>query len=144
MPQITDSQLDEMLSNMDPKMAAHYRTSLAGEQAAVYCMSKKCKGRKIGAQNAAGVWANVSQAKGSGLLSSRARFDGHTGFRCKCGNSSITSPAETGIITGEAPTRKALAEVYERQQKNPANVTEHADGTVTIDGFKIEQLRSIA
>lgn len=144
MPTITDSQLDEMLSNMDPTLAAHYRTALAGEQAAVYCMSKKCKGRKIGAQNAAGIWVGLNATKTSGLLSSRGRFDGHIGFRCRCGNSSITSPAESGIITGEAPTRKALAEVYERQQKNPAKVTEHADGTVTVDGFKIEQLRSAA
>lgn len=144
MPTITDSQLDEMLSNMDPKMAAHYRNSLAGEQAAVYCMSKRCKGRKIGAQNAAGTWVGLNATKTSGLLSSRARFDGHTGFRCRCGNSSITSPAETGIITGEAPTRAALAKVYEKQQQNPASVTEHADGTVTIDGFKIEQKRSAA
>jgi hypothetical protein len=144
MPNITDSQLDEMLSKMDPKMASHYRTSLAGDQAAVFCMSKTCKGRKIGVMNAAGQWVATEPTKKSGLLSTRARFDGHTGFRCRCGNSSITSPAETGIISSEAPTRSALAKVYEEQQKNPANVTEHADGTVTIDGFKIEQLRSVA
>lgn len=144
MPTITDSQLDEMLNNMDPKMAAHYRTALAGDQAAVYCMSKICKGRKIGVQNANGAWVATDPTKKSGLLSTRARFDGHTGFRCRCGNSSITSPAESGIITSEAPTRKALAEVYERQQKNPAKITDHADGSVTVDGFKIEQLRSVA
>ena len=144
MPTITDSQLDEMLNNMDPKMAAHYRTTLAGEQAAVYCLSKLLKGRKIGAQNAAGIWVGVNATKKSGLLSTRARFDGKTGFRCRCGNSSITSPAEAGIITGEAPTRSQLAKVYEKQQQNPARVTEHADGTVTIDGFKIEQIRSAA
>lgn len=144
MPTITDSQLDELLNNMDPKMAAHYRSTLAGDVAAVYCMSKTCKGRKIGAQNAAGQWVGTTPTKKSGLLSTRARFDGHTGFRCRCGASSITSPAETGIITGEAPTRSALAKVYEKQQQNPAKVTEHADGTVTTDGFKIEQLRSAA
>lgn len=144
MPTITDSQLDEMLSNMDPKMAAHYRTALAGEQAAVYCLSKNCKGRKIGARNAAGVWVGINATKTSGLLSSRERFDGHTGFRCRCGNSSITSPAESGIITGEAPTRSQLAKVFEKQQQHPAKVTEHADGTITVDGFKIEQLRSAA
>jgi len=144
MPNITDSQLDEMLKQMDPKLAAHYRSSLSADISAVYCMSDHCKGRQIGVLNAVGQWVNTSQAKGSKLLSSRERFDGHFGFRCRCGNSSITSPAETGIITGAAPTRSQLAEVYEKQQKNPADVTEHRDGSVTVDGFKIEHIRSNA
>lgn len=142
MPTITDSQLNEMLSNMDPAMAAHYRSALAGDVAHVYCMSKKCKGRLIGAQNGAGQWQNVSRAKTSKLLSTRARFDGQTGFRCRCGNSSITSPAESGIITGHAPTRAQLAKVYDKQKSDPATVKQNDDGTITVDGFKIETLRS--
>lgn len=144
MPTITDSQLNEMLSKLPPEMQQHYRNSLGGDQAAVYCLSKKCKGRQIGVKNAAGQWINVSKAKASKLLSTRVRFDGQVGFRCRCGNSSITSAAETGIITGQAPTRSQLAKVYQGQKDNPAKITEHADGTVTVDGFKIEQLRSIA
>lgn len=142
MPNITDTQLDEMLSQMDPKVAAQLRNSLGSDVAFVYCMSKTCKGRKIGVQNSAGQWVNVSRAKGSKLLSSRVRFDGHTGFRCRCGNSSITSPAETGVISGAAPTRSQLAKIYEKQQENPAAVKQHADGTVTVDNFKIETVRS--
>lgn len=144
MPQITDSQLQELLGNIsDPALRAHYEASLSGDQAALYCMSKKCKGYQIGVLTAAGTWVNVGKRKGSKLLSTRVRFDGNTGFRCKCGNSSITSPAETGVITGSAPTRSQLAKVYADQKKNPAKVTEHKDGSVTVDGFKIEQLRSI-
>lgn len=145
MPQITDKQLQELLGNIpDPNLRAHYEATLGGDQAALYCMSKTCKGYQIAVQTTAGTWVNVSKRKKSGLLSTRVRFDGHTGFRCRCGNSSITSPAETGVITGSAPTRTQLAKVYEEQKKNPAAITEHKDGTVTIDGFKIEQLRSIA
>lgn len=142
MPNITDSQLDEMLSQMDPKVAAQLRASLGSDQAFVYCLSKKCKGRKIGALNSAGQWVNVSRAKGGKLLSSRVRFDGQTGFRCRCGNSSITSPAETGVITGAAPTRSQLAKIYQDQKENPAAVKQNADGTVTVDNFKIETVRS--
>ena len=142
MPNITDSQLDEMLSQMDPKVAAQLRASLAGDTAFVYCMSKKCKGRKIGALNSAGQWVNISQVNGSKLLSSRPRLDGQLGFRCRCGNSSITSPAETGIITGAAPTRSQLAELYQKQQAAPATVKQNSDGTVTVDNFKIEYVRS--
>ena len=142
MPNITDSQLDEMLSQMDPKVAAQLRNSLGNDVAFVYCMSKKCKGRKIGAKNSAGQWVNVSRAKGSKLLSSRLRFDGQTGFRCRCGNSSITSPAETGVISGAAPTRSQLAKIYEKQKSEPTQIKEHADGSVTVDNFKIETTRS--
>lgn len=144
MPNITDSQLDEMLGNMDPKVAAQLRTSLAGDVAFVFCMSKTCKGRKIGAQNSAGQWVNVSKAKASKLLSTRIRFDGHTGFRCRCGNSSITSPGESGVISGSAPTRSQLATIYNQQKDNPAVVKTHADGSQTVDGFKIETIRSVA
>lgn len=142
MPTITDSQLDEMLSNMDPKVAAQIRSNLAGDVALVYCLSKTCKGRKIGAQNTAGQWVNVSKAKNSKLLSTRVRFDGNTGFRCRCGNSSIASEAESGIISGQAPTRSQLAKIYEKQQSSPAAVKQNADGTVTVDNFKIETVRS--
>lgn len=142
MPNITDSQLNDMLANMDPQMAAHYRGALAGDVAYVYCLSKTCKGRKIGAKNAAGQWVNVSRAKASKLLSTRQRFDGNTGFRCRCGNSSITSEAETGVISGAAPTRSQLAKIYQNQQEAPASVKQNADGTTTVDGFKIETVRS--
>lgn len=145
MPQLTDDQLQEMLSNIpDPALRARYETlATSADVARVYCMSETCKGRQIGVKNSAGQWVSTNQTKTSGLLSSRDRFDGHTGFRCRCGNSSITSEAETGVITGEAPSRNDLAKIYSKQKKSPAAVIDNEDGTTTVDNFKIEIIRSI-
>lgn len=146
MPQLTDTQLQELLGNIqDPALRAQYEAlANSDDQAIVYCMSNTCKGREIGRLNTLGVWQGTRATKKSGLLSTRQRFDGHTGFYCRCGNSSIVSQAEDGIITAEAPTRNDLAKIYQNQQASPADVTEHLDGSTTVDGFKIEPIRSIA
>lgn len=146
MPNITDTQLQELLDNVkDPNLRAQYEALANSDDVArVFCLSKTCKGRQIGVLNTLGQWQGVKPTKKSGLLSSRDRFDGNTGFRCRCGNSSITSAAEDGIITGEAPTRNDMAKIYKNQQTMAADITEHKDGTTTVDGFKIEIIRSIA
>ena len=146
MPQLTDTQLQELLGNIeDPILRAQYEAlANSSEVAIVYCMSKTCKGREIGRQNNVGAWIGTNQTKKSGLLSTRARFDGHIGFNCRCGQSSIVSQAEDGVITQEAPTRSDLAQIYINQKDSPAKVTEHVDGSVTVDGFKVEPVRSIA
>lgn len=146
MPQLTDTQLQELLANIqDPNMRAQYEALANSDDVAiVYCKSKTCKGREIGRLNSLGAWIGTNSTKNSGLLSSRQRFDGHTGFYCRCGNTSIVSAAEDGIITTEAPTRSDLAQIYVNQQKSPADVTEHLDGSTSVDGFKVEPIRSIA
>ena len=146
MPQLTDTQLQELLVNIeDPNLRAQYEAlANSSDTAIVYCLSKTCKGREIGRLNNIGVWVGTNATKKSGLLSTRQRFDGHTGFYCRCGNKSIVSAAEDGIITTEAPTRNDLAQIYVNQQKSPADVTEHLDGSVSVDGFKVAPIRSIA
>jgi hypothetical protein len=75
----------------------------------------------------------------SGLEGSRQRLDGHLGFRCYCGNSSILADEEKGLISVSPPTKEALYEVAERLSKRD-NVVLPDLGSVTIDGFTKESV----
>lgn len=145
--QVSDSQLKEMISNIsDPAVRAQYEAQLTGATHVVKCLSKTCKGRVIGERNALGAWLDATgvpkkgRAKRYGLRSTRQRLDGHTGFSCRCGNYSITSEAEQGVISGSAPTRKDLAKVFERQKAKGAKVKQHDDGSTEVDGFLVTPL----
>jgi len=146
MAQIADNQLKEMIANIEnPAVRAQYEAALTGATHVVKCLSKKCKGRVIGEKRTTGAWLDVSKDVDPkdrwGLRSTRQRLDGHTGFSCKCGNYSVTSKAEDGVITGSIPSKKELSAVYERQQKNKAKVKEHDDGSIEVDGFLIVPLK---
>jgi len=143
--QVSDNQVKEMIANIsDPNMRAQYEASLVGATHVVKCAKPKTP-VVIGERNVLGAWVDATKPTKSGkrphgLRSTRQRLDGQTGFACRCGNYSITSEAEGGILTGSAPTRTDLAKIYEKQQTNPAMVQEAKDGSLTVDGFIIMPL----
>lgn len=141
--QVSDDQIKDMIKNVsDPNLRAQYEAALIGSTHTVTCVKGKVV---IGERNVLGAWVDIIKtAKNKkpkhALRSTRQRLDGQTGFACRCGNSSITSEAEAGIITGAAPSRKDLQTVFERQKKDPTTVDTAEDGTVTVDGFSIKPL----
>lgn len=144
MPQVSDTQLKEMVQAIEnPGLRKQFEMIVTGKIISqVRCLSRKCKGRVIGVKYTDGQWVTSPNAiKKSGLVSHRERFDGNTGFACRCGNRSIVAAQEEGVIGGNVPSRKDLAKIYNKVQKSPTKKTEALDGSVTVDGFQIEPVK---
>lgn len=154
---VTDEQIQEMLQAIpDPATREHYQRIVDGVIShELHCDSKLCKGRVIAHLYADGQWVgDVSEKivkkgnedKGifplySRLETYRIRFDGQTGFKCGCGNSSILAAAEDGVISGTPPTKNDLRKIYGNLQENPADYSADPDGSLTVDGFTIKPVK---
>lgn len=89
---------------------------------------------------------------GSPLLSSRKRLDGVMGYRCRCGNNTINSPIELGIIphvknpTGPAmipsiePHHVAAVQDAMRNQNYKPDI-EETGNIKRIETFTVERLK---
>lgn len=150
--QIPQTVAKEMLQKIeDPKARQLYGSILSGDVVAmVHCDSKSCKGCVIAHVSSTGVVSEtppVIDPKGkygiysSGLEGSRVRLDGHIGFRCYCGNSSILCAEEQGIITPAQPTRGDVETILAKIAKRKTIGYPIKNGKAQIDGFTIEELK---
>lgn len=76
----------------------------------------------------------------SGLEGSRLRLDGRYGFRCFCGNVSVLSEEEKGVITSVQPTQEDLGLIAERLGKRKTNKYPKVAGVRYVDGFRVEDV----
>ena len=156
---VPDSVVADMLRNLPPQQQQAYGDIVNGNVThLVKCDSDYCKGRVIGHLMSDGrvVEANLktptkSELKGaekakisygmytSGLEGSRQRLDGNWGFRCYCGNNSVLSEQEQGIITAGAPTQKDIYQIADNIQRKPTKVTQ-SGGKLSVDGFTLEKV----
>jgi len=139
-----DDKLKRMIENVEDPDLKKKLLNIAGGNIIkqVRCLSKKCKGKVIAHIYADGQIIEVLNGENSGCLSSRKRFDGYMGFSCRCGNWSIQSEQEKGIMShkGEVPTKEDLQKIADRINKNPSSFIEQ-DGAIEVDGFIIEDFR---
>lgn len=151
--QVGQNVIKDMLGNIqDPKMREVYGSIISGKIIArIRCLSDRCKGRVIAFMDDSGKVDEAEpkiDAKGkyglysSGLEGTRLRLDGHLGFRCYCGNTSILCQEEKGIITPARPSQDDLLKVAQRLglRKNKVMYTPK-DGKLEIDGFVIEEVK---
>jgi hypothetical protein len=150
-----------MLKNIpDPRMREMYGNILSGKYAyKVYCLdphrnpdtkkpyhAKQCL---IGYIMANGqVMDNLTLNKEghpiAGIETSRDRFDGRKGFKCYCGNWSIQSPEEQGILEQSVapmpPTKKQLEDIFAKVQGKPP--LSYDGGRAVYDGFMLEEVKA--
>lgn len=157
---VPDNVINDMLKNLPAPMRQAYGSIVNGDVVSlVHCDSEYCKGRVIGHIMADGrvvetdlktptkkELAGAEKAKisyglyTSGLEGSRQRLDGNWGFRCYCGNNSIVSQQERGIISAGAPTKDQIMTIARNVQQKPTKVTQ-SGGKISVDGFTIEAVR---
>lgn len=152
--------LEEMINGIpDPEERAKYAKILTRQVSAhVHCLSDSCNGKIVGhiSPNGGGGVEIMSEetfeelvedADGkplaklpvSGLMSHRPRMDGYLGFSCHCGNSSILSQHEDGIVGVMEPTKEDLTRVALRISASPTVARKNPNGDIEVDGFLIEQ-----
>lgn len=157
MQTVTDEQIKGMLEAIpDQGTRDHYQRILDGVVThELHCDSDLCKGRVIGHLYVDGQWVGDTAekivkkgnpAKGtfpkvSRLETYRIRFDGQTGFKCGCGNSSVLAAQEAGVIGGAPPNRNDLRKIYGNLQAQPAEYNENLDGSLQVDGFTIKPVK---
>ena len=137
----TNEQLIEMVRQSSPGLAQQLEDIVAGKIIKrIYCKSKTCKGRLIGNvyQNGHVVDPDDSTAD-SGVSSTRQRFDGYLGVKCRCGNNSLVSKQEEGSIGGFTPSKSHLQQIWDNLQKTPARYKKTGNRT-EVDGFIIEEV----
>lgn len=154
---VTDEHIQEMLQAIpDQDTREHYERIVNGVIShELRCNSKLCKGRVIAHLYVDGQWVGDVEEKivkkgtpikgtfpvYSRLETYRIRFDGQTGFKCGCGNSSILAAAEDGVISGTPPSKNDLRKIYGNMQEKPGDYAEAADGSITVDGFTINPVK---
>lgn len=165
MTNVHSSVANQMLRNIsDPKLRETYGNILSGKYAfKVYCLvpgkdpvtgkamhAKKCP---IGYVTREGrvIDIMVSDKKTgtplAGIETSRDRLDGRKGFKCYCGNWSIQSPEEQGVLkTGNnpfsapPPTKDEMEEIFARVQKSKKGAVQFINGWAEYDGFALEKV----
>jgi hypothetical protein len=152
-----------MLKNIsDPKLRETYGAILSGKYAyKVYCMNPQKNpetkrqfhakkfpigfisrgGRVIDAQ----ATDKKTGAPMAGIETSRDRLDGRKGFRCVCGNWSIQSPEEQGILdqsfSPTAPTQDQMIAIFEKVEKSGKGPLQFINGWAEYDGFALEEIK---
>lgn len=131
--------ISKIINNIDDPNLKKTLLNVAGGNIVkqVKCMSKTCKGAVIAQIYHDGQIVEVKNSEKSGCLSSRKRFDGYLGFSCRCGNWSIQSKQEQGIMGPDLPSKEDLQKIAERINKNPSSYQEQ-NGAIEVDGFIIE------
>lgn len=88
---------------------------------------------------------------GNSMLSTRKRHDGVMGYQCKCGNNSLLSAVEKGIVPTsnnpnailfDQPHTKMLVEKKMIAEGYKPDVTSLGDGKYIVDGFETEVLKN--
>lgn len=160
MPTVTDDQLQQMVQAIeDPATREHYAHIISGQIShELHCDSRLCMGRVIAHKYHDGQWVGDvpakivkkgNEKKGifpvlSQLETYRIRFDGQTGFKCGCGNTSILAAAEDGVIGPAPPSKNDLRKIYGNLQEQPGNYQEAMDGSIQVDGFTIRPVKGAA
>lgn len=156
---INQAVANQMLKNIpDPRMRAMYGSILSGKYAyKVYCLdphinpdtkkpyhSDKCLIGYILANGQVmdNLTVNKKNEPVAGIETSRDRLDGRKGFRCYCGNWSIQSNEERGILKEATspmpPTKKQLEDILIKVQGKPP--LHFSDGVAIYDGFMLEEV----
>lgn len=161
--QVQESILKGMLKNIsDPGLRETYGNIISGRYAyRVHCLApgtNPATGKPfhkpdmpIGfiSQKGKVIDACAVNKKGvpiAGIETSRDRFDGRKGFRCYCGNWSIQSEEEQGVLQttktpgGVAPTQKDLVAIAEALQKSNKGALSFINGRAEYDGFALEEV----
>ena len=83
----------------------------------------------------------------AGIETSRDRLDGRKGFRCYCGNWSIQSPEERGVLqtaktpmAATPPTQEQMVEIFNRVEKSGKGQLLFIKGWAEYDGFALEEI----
>lgn len=83
----------------------------------------------------------------AGIETSRDRLDGRKGFRCYCGNWSIQSPEERGVLetastpmAAKPPTQEQMVEIFSRVEKSGKGPVQFIKGWAEYDGFGLEEI----
>lgn len=136
---MNDKAIQSIIDNIDDPQLKAQLSNIAGGNIIKNVFCTKCK-KVIAHIYHDGQIIEIKNSEKSGCLSSRKRFDGFMGFSCRCGNWSIQSKQEQGIITADMPTKEDLQKIAERINKNPSSYKEQ-DGAIEVDGFIIQDLR---
>ncbi len=161
--QVPNSVMQGMLKNIsDPRLRETYGNILSGSYAyAVYCINPQknpATGKpfhanpcKIGFLTKRGqvIDAMTTDKKTrqpiAGIETSRDRFDGRKGFRCYCGNWSIQSEEEQGVLKQSTvpmpPTKDELQQIFGRVQASGKGQLQFINGIAEYDGFRLEEVR---
>ncbi len=156
---IRQNVINDMLKNIsDPKTRNMYGAIVNGNIIAqVRCMSEICAGRIIALITSDGKVEETPPLANkkptgkemlveqklykSGLSGHRLRFDGQIGFRCYCGNASVLSAEEKGIIKPSRPTEQDLNTIAKRLQRRTGEAYPTVNGKTEVDGFLIEEVK---
>lgn len=158
-----------MVKNVaDPELREHYGNIINDQYPyEVYCLNpgtfiddkgkerpfhaKKCKIGYITQKNQC-IDLQAQDKNGrilAGIETSRDRFDGKKGFRCYCGNNSITAEEEKDMLesspipnTARPPTREELIAIYEKITVNGKEIgTQFINGEAEYDGFLVKEIK---
>lgn len=145
MPYVPKDTLDTMLKTLPYDQRRTLVDVINGRVGKVVkCLSKDCNGRTIAyiyqdAPDKQRVVPSNEDTNAMYLYQSRPRLDGQWGFHCKCGNNSLLSEHEQGIIGSNVPTKSDLdtiwANIQSKQPNYPVN-----KGKQIVDGFSIEEI----
>jgi hypothetical protein len=131
--------ITKIIDNIDDPNLKKTLLNVAGGNIIKQVKCLKCK-KVIAHIYHDGQIVEVKNSEKSGCLSSRKRFDGYMGFSCRCGNWSIQSKQEQGIMGPDLPSKEDLQKIANRINKNPSSYKEQ-DGAIEVDGFIIEDFR---
>jgi ribosomal protein S17E len=153
MTHVPNVALKQMVAGLDPRMKQQVSDIINRKVThEVRCMSKKCKGALAGyvyhTMNRDYADIHDPDAKKTGILRVRKRFDGEWGFKCICGNDSIMADEEKGNIPVHTrlkpvknlePTPAQLSKIADNisNRKTPY---ETVDGVREVDGFKLVEV----
>lgn len=160
---INQALANSMLKNIsDPKLRETYGAILSGKYACkIYCMNPQknpATGRQFHAkkfpigfisQRGKVIDAQAIDKKTgepiAGIETSRDRLDGRKGFRCVCGNWSIQSPEEQGVLKASiaptAPTQDQMLAIFEKVEKSGKGPLQFINGWAEYDGFGLEEIK---
>lgn len=163
---INQAIANNMLKNIsDPRLRETYGNILSGKYAQkVYCVNpqinpdtkKPFHGPKmpIGfvTRNGQVIDVLVQDKKTgqplAGIETSRDRLDGRKGFRCYCGNWSIQSEEERGVLetaktpmAAKPPTQEQMMEIFKRVEKSNKGPLQFIKGWAEYDGFALEEIK---
>ncbi len=131
--------LQTILNNIDDPGLRKTLSNVAGGNIVAQVRCLKCK-KVIAHVYHDGQIIEVKNSDKSGCLSSRKRFDGYMGFSCRCGNWSIQSKQEQGIMGPDMPSKEDLQKIAARVEQNPSHYTKE-NGATEVDGFVIEDFK---